>query len=263
MVVSVPAREGSTTKAAVYDSVFYDTQSSGSYRSAKIIVPLVRELLPVQSVCDVGCGVGTWLSVFRDCGIMRIQGIDGDYVDRSQLLIPSENFHPQDLTQRVSLDSKFDLAMSLEVAEHLPRERAPTFVEDLTRLAPVVLFSAAIPRQGGTGHVNEQWPAYWAELFDRYRYTPIDAIRPLVWNDVRVERWYCQNVIIYCCKDAFRNYPRLRQLPSGPPLPIVHPRQYLEKLDELSIREASACFNSAIRTVLRDKFSRLRRRLTK
>ena len=237
-------------KTALYDAKFYDTQSPGSYRSAQIIVPIVNELLPVKSICDVGCGVGTWLQAFRDIGIKETLGIDGNYVSPSQLVIPVECFHPRDLTQRVSLDSRFDLAVSLEVAEHLPPERAATFVEDLTRLAPVVLFSAAIPMQGGTDHINEQWPDYWAELFERRGFKAIDAIRPLIWNDVRVERWYSQNIIIYCLEDHLHNCPQLAKVHSAQPLSIVHPRQYLDKFNELSVREAYSLLASAIRRKL-------------
>ena len=59
------------------------------------------------------------------------------------------------------MNRKFDLVLSLEVAEHLPSECAEAFVESLVNLGPVILFSAAIPYQGGENHVNEQWPEYW------------------------------------------------------------------------------------------------------
>jgi 2-polyprenyl-3-methyl-5-hydroxy-6-metoxy-1,4-benzoquinol methylase len=92
--------------------------------------------MPVTSVCDVGCGDGTWLRVFRDEGVANIVGIDGEYVTRYLLQIPVADFQPMDLRQEVRLQRSFDLVISLEVAEHLSEDRAVGFVEDLTRLTP-------------------------------------------------------------------------------------------------------------------------------
>src|SRR6185436_10775009 len=97
----------------------------GARSSAQVIIPLVMELLPVQSVVDLGCGIGTWLSVFRERGACDFLGIDGDYVEIDQLEIPRECFWPHDLRQPLNLERRFDLAVSLEVAEHLPAEAAP------------------------------------------------------------------------------------------------------------------------------------------
>ena len=65
----------------------------------------------------------------------------------------------RDLAQPLQIDRRFDLALSLEVAEHLPPECGSEFVQTLTDLSSVILFSAAIPFQGGTDHLNEQWPS--------------------------------------------------------------------------------------------------------
>src|SRR6185437_3265527 len=97
-----------------------------------------------------------------------------------------------------SVGRRFDLACSLEVAEHLPRERASDFVGLLTRSAPIVLFSAAIPGQGGNHHINEQWQSYWSELFRSRSFQAFDCIRPIVYGNPAVDWWYRQNTIVYC-----------------------------------------------------------------
>ena len=102
-----------------------------------------------------------------------------------------------DLNQDIGVSRRFDLAMSVEVAEHLPAARAASFVGTLARLADVVLFSAAVPGQSGTFHINEQWPTYWISLFAENGFNPIDVIRPAVWTDERVGFWYAQNVFLY------------------------------------------------------------------
>src|SRR5436309_14636146 len=140
-----------------YTKEFCKSHTAGSRQSAEAIVPLVFALLKPQSVIDVGCGLGTWLSVFEEFGVKDVFGIDGDHVDRSMLQISNERFTAFDLKKPIQIDRRFDLVVSLEVAEHLPKDCAKTFVHSLTRLGPVILFSAAIPFQGGRAHLNEQW----------------------------------------------------------------------------------------------------------
>src|SRR5438046_10610902 len=98
------------------------------------------KLTQPTSVVDLGCGIGTWLAVFAEHNVGDYVGIDGDYVDRSQLLIPPERFLSGDLSEPVELNRRFDLAVSLEVAEHLPAASARVLVASLTGLPPVVLF---------------------------------------------------------------------------------------------------------------------------
>jgi len=216
----------------VYQSEYYSALQIGSRKSAEVIVPIVMEFVSPKSVADVGCGVGTWLSVFQEKGVTDIKGIDGDYVDRNMLLIPPECFIPCDLNKRFELGREFELVISLEVAEHLPAESAVSFVEFLTSLGPVVLFSAAIPRQGGEHHINEQWPMYWITKFSDQGYVPFDVIRPLVWDNPEVEYWYAQNVLLFVAQRCLNNYPRLLDIHQNhriTPLNLVHPRKYIEE----------------------------------
>jgi len=138
----------------------------------------------------------------------------------------------------------FDLAVSLEVGEHLPESAAKTFVESLTRLAPVVLFSAAIPGQGGTSHVNEQWPEYWSRLFANHGFDPADVVRPRIWGDERVEFWYAQNVILYAARSRRADFPELqRATMTETPLAAVHPRLIADRdrrLGEMAAAHADA-----------------------
>ena len=213
-----------------YTTAFYKKQSDGSARSAARIVPVVLDLATgIQSVVDVGCGVGTFLAEFQEHGVGFVQGVDGDYVNRAMLRIAEDRFVARDLTERLSLDRRFDLAISLEVAEHLPGTRARSFVEDLSRLSDLILFSAAIPGQGGTHHVNEQWQEYWANQFKELGYQAIDAIRSRIWNIEDIEPWYRQNIILYANPAALQRNPRLLsdQAPSLPSLCVVHPGTWM------------------------------------
>lgn len=225
------------TKSPEYTREFYDSFRKGARESAEQVVPLVLELVECSSVVDFGCGLGTWASVFEQHGVPTVLGIDGDYVDRRSLEISANKFVAADLSSGFKVDKQFDLAISLEVAEHIPESSVDTFFDSLVSLAPVVLFSAALPYQEGCHHVNEQWPEYWIRHFDRRGFVAIDCLRPRIWTNERVEWWYAQNALLFVRRDRLGLYPRLRDFVEsspGEPLPMIHPRLFLHKQDELS-----------------------------
>jgi hypothetical protein len=214
-----------------YSNAFFLNHAEGSRRSADRIAGIVTDKLHPTSVVDFGCGVGTWLSAFRDLGATDIQGFDGDYVNRDLLQIPPGAFRPVDFNSVLCVkpwwpDRRYDLAVSLEVGEHLLPQNSAALVQRLTEMAPAVLFSAAIPRQSGTGHINERWQSDWATMFAAHGYYPHDVIRPMVWNDPAVEPWYAQNVLLYLQEPA----------EAVQVLDLVHPRLWEKNLRNATIR---------------------------
>jgi hypothetical protein len=176
---------------------------------------------------------GQWLAVFRDHGVEEILGIDGDYVNTQRLEIAADEFLACDLSNPIAVDRRFDLAVSLEVAEHLPEGSADAFVGLLTSLAPIVLFSAAVPCQGGTNHVNEQWPNYWAARFESRGYGTFDYIRDRIWDSADVECWYAQNILLFSRRQISapaEPAPGAAQSPWRA-LSRVHPRQFIGSID--------------------------------
>jgi SAM-dependent methyltransferase len=218
-------RLGLNTLRQPYTREYWAEVSKYARPAAEVIVPLVLELVRPRDVVDVGCGMGTWLRAFRDQGVEEICGIDGEWIDTAALEIPESSFVAADLERPLRLERRFDLVVSLEVAEHLAPASAERFVHSLTGLGEVVLFSAAVPGQGGVGHVNEQWPSYWARLFRREGYVALDPIRGRVWKDERVPSFYAQNTLIFCSEAALDRFPALAavHLDDPPPLDIVHP----------------------------------------
>ncbi len=217
-----------------YNRDFFDGELATSLRSAEVMVPIVLSLIKPKSIADVGCGVGAWLSTFRLRGINDILGIEGKWIDKSKLQIPEDKLLEHDLTKPLSLKQKFDLVVSLEVGEHLPPRAARTFVRNIVSLGDVVLFSAAVPYQGGTDHINEQWPDYWKALFEEHDYVVVDCIRQHVWDNSKIDWWYSQNTLIYVKKSKLKDYPALEneynnQNPRM--LNVVHPMLFIKNSD--------------------------------
>jgi SAM-dependent methyltransferase len=209
-----------------YTTKFYEDR--GFLQSAKHIVPLVMDIVRPKSVIDIGCNTGHFLQVFQDHGVKDIFGVDGKWMDKKLLRIPEKNFLRHNLNEPLLLNRRFDLVVSLEVAEHLPKSSAKSFVNSLTKLGNIILFSAAIPYQGGTHHVNEQWPEYWAAMFEEKGYLPVDAIRKRIWHNNRVNYPYKQNTLLYVHKNILKKSRRLR-VDQTEPLSMIHPDLYLSR----------------------------------
>jgi len=217
-----------------YTKAYFEGGQAGSARSARRIVPQLIRFLSPKSVVDVGCGIGTWTHEFWLRGIEDVLGVDGPYIPKDVLLIDHRLFFPADLSEPLNLKRTFDLALTLEVAEHLSSHRARTFIADLVRLAPVVAFSGAIPGQGGANHINEQWPDYWEKLFAEHDYIPRDCLRQCLWDDPEIEFWYRQNLILFVKRDHLDEYPRLTAAPHIPQLlRLVHPEMHLRNVSML------------------------------
>lgn len=187
-----------------YQDNFHNVHFQNSLNSAKEVVPLFLSYFRPQSVLDVGCGLGTWLNVFKenDCDIF---GIDGNYVQKQDLIIDWKKFKDYDLNLKFDLQRKFELVISLEVAEHILPENAKQFIDSICLHGDIILFSAAIPGQEGTLHYNEQYNKYWIDLFSQNDYECFDFLRHIVWNNKKISWWYRQNMLIFIKKERISN----------------------------------------------------------
>lgn len=199
-----------------------------SVAAAQTVLPQVLSLTQARSVVDVGCGIGTWASVAKSLGC-EVKGLDGAHVPVEQRLIGPAEFVETDLLRFAGI-GRFDLAICLEVVEHLPESHADSIVAGLCASADVILFSAAIPLQGGENHLNEQWPTYWQARFAARGFVMLDVFRERFWNEPKVDWWYRQNLFLVCCD----GHPLAASSKPFEGDCRVHPELYLQKATRLA-----------------------------
>lgn len=213
----------------LYSANFYAGQSDDSHAAALALLPTVLDLVRPSSVVDIGCGTGAWLAACRQLGVSRTVGLEGDWVRQADLRDQGITLVTTDLERPITISERFDLAMSLEVAEHVSEGRAAALVEEIARLAPVVLFGAAIPGQGGGfNHINEQWQSYWVAHFARRGYQAIDLLRPRFWTASQIPVHYRQNTMLYVHTSVADRYrDAAAAVPAGFPVDVVHPEVHV------------------------------------
>ena len=227
-----------------YSTAYYGEISQSSRRSAAEMLPVLFDILKPSSVIEIGSGTASWLRAAIDLGASDSIAVDGPWVNENELLIEKSRFVQHDLSRPLKLDRKFDLAISLEVAEHLPAASADTMVETLVQHSDCLLFGAAIPLQGGTQHINEQWPLYWIDKLDKRGFECFDLVRPLFWQNDAIAPYYIQNTFLFLRRGsphhAAGEISRLvaEQYKKSWTMAFVHPRQYLgvASMEEISVR---------------------------
>lgn len=196
----------------IYKKEFYQQQAASSLSSAREILPKILSIKKITSVIDVGCGVGTWLQAATELGCARCLGVEGAWASPLQIKNPRIRYRTADLEKKITVKKRFDLAISMEVAEHLSPGRANSFIKEICQLSDMVLFSAARPNQGGTNHIHEQPPSFWIKKFWQLGYFPFDVIRPVVAGNENVCPWYKNNSILYIRKSILKGDSSIFQL---------------------------------------------------
>jgi SAM-dependent methyltransferase len=193
--------------------------------AARKILDILDRFLTIDSVLDLGCGIGVWMESALVKPGRAVLGVEFEEFAPHELAVDSKMIVNATLDQPIDLQRRFDLALCLEVAEHIEPEGAACVVSNCVRHSDVVLFSAAIPGQGGLHHVNEQPPEYWQGLFDQDGYDVVDIIRPLIWRDDGVPVWYRQNMLLFLNRKASSTLDFLRAKASEMSIPLhrAHP----------------------------------------
>ena len=201
----------------VYNAEFYTDMEISSVTSAKEIIPILINRYQPISVVDIGCGTGAFAREFIQNGVEDVVGYEGDWMRETETLLQKDKYIYVDFTNEISATRIYDLCLCLEVAEHLDYSSARTLVSTLTSFSQRVVFSAAIPRQGGNHHINEQWPEFWAELFAEKGFILEWDPRLSIWSNSKIASCYRQNLLVF---EKRENHETII------PLALVHPEAW-------------------------------------
>jgi hypothetical protein len=204
--------------------------------ASTVVFNILDRALTIDSILDLGCGTGVWMRVALCKPGRTVLGIDRESYPAEDLLVPSECIINTTVDGTVDLHRRFDLVLCLETAEHIVQDQAGCVVTNCVRHSDLVLFSAAIPGQGGLSHVNEQPPEFWQRLFDEAGYEVIDYIRPLIWDDAGIPVWYRQNMLLFVNRKAPSNLDALHAeaKKASVPLSRAHPSLFKWQADRLA-----------------------------
>ncbi|MFT5760223.1 MAG: ribosomal protein RSM22 (predicted rRNA methylase) [Alteromonadaceae bacterium] len=241
-----------------YGNMFYEDQVTGSLSSATEVLQVVFDIYRPKSLLDVGCGRGAWLLAAEKLGVDELHGIDGPWVKTTDLLSNKINFLSENLETKIPISQRYDMAMSVEVAEHLSESSAQSLVSSLCAAADIVIFGAAVKAQGGENHINEQRQSYWANHFMTNNYCCLDIIRPKVWLNGSVDIWYRQNTLVYINNSRTDLIELFSNAECGGMLDLIHPVMFENRersrhltLEKPSLRLILGLIRSYIYRVMR------------
>jgi SAM-dependent methyltransferase len=174
-----------------YTESYYENITEDATRSRDAVF----EILGIDksvTVVDCGGGTGGW-----GVGLKNYTCIDYR-VPLDALLINPEQYIDQDLRKPFNMGEKFDVVISCEVIEHLEEEFTDTFIDNVCRLVKddgVIIFSGAVPNQGGNNHLTERFQTHWAKKFRERGF--YGTQHPCIKRDERIALYYRQNIVIY------------------------------------------------------------------
>lgn len=220
-------------KNNMYDEEFYDLIVKYNYPSAQIVAPIIVNLIQPKSIIDFGCGIGCWLKAFDEsCKLDKMMGLEGKWLAKEKLMVSEKNIKYVDFMEswEVTTEERYDLAICLEVAEHLNEEKGELLLDNMTKASDIILFSAAIPQQGGVGHVNERWQSYWVKMFQSRKYICVDILRPIIWKNQKILAHYRQNMFLFINEATIGELSKLQSYIDYPMLiDVVHPEIYSQQ----------------------------------
>lgn len=184
---------------------YYDKQYFNSSIFECDYLPIAEAILiqyGPKSIIEFGCGNGELSKAVANAGI-TVTAIDG-YAKPDFSGYDNITFYRIDLNDPITVENfltiqnqKFDVAICMEVAEHLDPAVSKILIDSLTSAADVVIFSAAVPEQDGEGHINCRSRSFWHEQFEKNNFLLKDSIRSQIRNNEKVGRWYALNTVDY------------------------------------------------------------------
>ena len=189
--------------ALIYNPLHFLHFHESAHLSAPGVAAGFAAVFPeARDFVDVGAGSGAYAAELTRRGknvVACEHSPFGRFLARRQRV----DIRPFDLNSQppAVFGETFDLAYCFEVAEHLPEPLGLQLAVFVASLAPTVVFTAAQPGQGGTGHINEKPKGYWEKTFAEYGFS-LDSVRTDAlasqWMAARIPaRWLIDNVLVF------------------------------------------------------------------
>jgi SAM-dependent methyltransferase len=180
---------------------FHREVEHSAARSAAVMAKSIQVDLNPRTSVDVGCGTGALLEGLQNEGrqVFGLEYAESALKNCRERKLDVQKFDLE--TMPLTDPRTYDVAISMEIAEHLPEKCADRYVSLLTSLSSQIVFTAARPGQGGTDHVNEQPASYWISKFQSQAFEHDEMLSKrwrFAWESSGSVESHChQNLLIF------------------------------------------------------------------
>lgn len=220
----------------------------------KVLKPVFNILGVPASLLDIGGGAGSWCATAKDLGVQRVCLVDACPPNQ---VIPELSHDEQvqaNLEAGIPNMGRFDLAICIEVIEHLTDDAANRLIGQMASCTNFVLFSAAIPGQGGIGHISERFHDYWHAKFSLFQFETYDVVRPMLISSSDIASIHRQNLFLYAKKGCAHSLADLPQICEDMELIRAEHLKSLYNKEPIDLRTALGAIPNALTRTIKRRF---------
>jgi len=229
-----------------------EKKAGNSLMSANIILKYLFSFYKPNSIIDIGCGSGEWLTVAKSYGIKYLVGSDINNAYQESLVKQNIQFVQLDFSKSyMNFEGKFGMCFCLYVIEYLPQARTSIFIKTLCNASDIIVFSTAYKMEN-----NHAKPlSYWAKLFSEQGFECFDIIRPYIWDNEQLDWSYRQGILVFINKTSpILNNSNLKRI-QKPVIDIIHP-DFCEKRAKI-VADHQLCMIEKYQSYLRDLLKKM------
>lgn len=149
----------------MYSRDFHKSIENDEYPQAVRLASYIKNYMRPSKFIDFGCSTGLYLREMQ-IQIPELESVGYEFSKDAVDMALCKNVIEFDLTKKLDIDKKENtLGLCLEVLEHIDDSNWLPVLKNLSSLCDTIIFSAAVPGQGGTGHINCRNKIDWIYRF--------------------------------------------------------------------------------------------------